>query len=86
MTGERVNPQILSLGEQDAVSQETGATITTVRATSFQSSHLKPRIDKMEREQLVRRLWEKDGSLWKKDPGNRQAYPRASDGSMLRKK
>ncbi len=71
VTGEKVNAQILNLGRQDSVLMETSGTIVeaTAHGASFQSSHLLPRIDKMGQDRVVRRLWEKDGSLWKKDPG-----------------
>ena len=74
MTAEKVNSQILNLGQQNTVSLETGGSMVeaAVKAESFQSLRL-PRVDQMEQEQFVRRLWEMDGSLWRSDPGEQSA-------------
>jgi len=72
---EKVNSQVLNLGKQDVVSRQEGgaATEAAMRAASFQSSRLKPRIERLEREEAVKRLWEKDASLWKGEPEQQAA-------------
>lgn len=77
MKGDRINPQILNLGKQDTVLRQTGDTMA--EAASFQSLRLSPLIERMEQEGTVRRLWEKDGSIWKTDP-QEQAGIRGSLG------
>ncbi len=79
MAEEKINSQVLNLGRQDVVSREEGgaATEAAMRTAPFQSSRLKPRIERLEREEAVRRLWEKDGSLWKREPDQQAAIREA---------
>ncbi len=81
MPGEKINSQVFNLGKQDVVSRgEGGSQVEAAMQTApFQSSRLKSRVEKLEQEQAVRRLWEKDGSLWKTDPSE-QAGIRSSLG------
>ena len=75
MAGEKINPQVLNLGKENLVSRVEGgaATESAVRSASFQSSRLKPRLERLEREGAVKRLWEKDASLWKGEPDQQAA-------------
>jgi len=70
VAGEKINSQVLNLGEESLVSRVEGgaATESAMRTASFQSSRLKPRLERLEREETVKRLWEKDASLWKREP------------------
>lgn len=77
MTADRINGQILNLGQQDTVSMATGGTMVeaAIRSGSFQALRLRPRLEKMEQEQYTRRLWDMDGSLWSSDPGAQASIP-----------
>lgn len=77
MTANRINGQTLDLGPEDTVFlvADGAAAEPADRAGSFQSRHLVPCVEKMEREQYVRRLWKMDGSLWTRDPEKQAAIP-----------
>jgi transaldolase / glucose-6-phosphate isomerase len=66
---ESLNMQRLNLGRQALIAQERGASMvsSTVDAIPFQSSHLTPLLKKLAKEGFGRRLWDKDGKLWKED-------------------
>jgi transaldolase/glucose-6-phosphate isomerase len=70
VAGEKINSQVLNLGEENLVSRVEGgaATESAMRSASFQSSRLKPRLERLEREETVKRLWQKDATLWKREP------------------
>ncbi len=69
-----IDRQILNLGFEDVMTQEEGRTMVeaAVRAVPFQSARLQPRIEKLESDAFVRRLWERDGGLWKEEPSVRE--------------
>jgi glucose-6-phosphate isomerase len=73
VTANRINGQTLDLGQQDTIA--TVADGAAEPAGSFQSRHLVPCVEKMEREQYVQRLWRMDGSLWTSDPEEQAAIP-----------
>lgn len=81
MAGEKINSQVLNLGQENLVSREEGgaATESAVRTASFQASRLRPRLERLEQEGAVKRVWEKDASLWKGE-SDQQAAIRNSLG------
>lgn len=77
MTADKINGQILNLGQQNTVTMVTGGAMVeaAVEASTFHSLRLKPRIDKMEQERYMQRLWDMDGSLWRSEPGEQATIP-----------
>jgi len=76
---EKINPQVFNLGKQDEIRRAEGraAKEAGLKTASFQSSRLKPRIEKLTQTQAVRRLWEKDASLWKREPDQQAGIARS---------
>jgi len=76
---EKINPQVFNLGKQDEILRAEGraAKEAGLKTASFQSSRLKPRIEKLTQTQAVRRLWEKDASLWKREPDQQAGIARS---------
>ncbi len=79
MAREKINPQVFNLGKQDEIRRAEGraAKEAGLKTASFQSSRLKPRIEKLTQTQAVRRLWEKDASLWKREPDQQAGIARS---------
>jgi glucose-6-phosphate isomerase len=79
VTFKGINPQVLHLGMQEAVTHEEGGTTVEAdtRAEPFESFRLKPLLDRLAKEGVSRRLWEKDGSLWSNDPSTRESIRRS---------
>ena len=79
MAREKINPQVFNLGKQDEILRAEGraAKEAGLETASFQSSRLKPRIEKLTQTQAVRRLWEKDASLWKREPDQQAGIARS---------
>jgi glucose-6-phosphate isomerase len=70
MTEGRINRQIFNLGRHEVMTQEEGQSMTetSVGTSPFQSTFLKPRLERIDEERIVGRLWQKDGTVWKEDP------------------
>ncbi|MGD0230140.1 MAG: glucose-6-phosphate isomerase [Syntrophorhabdales bacterium] len=65
----RINRQVLNLGLLDVMTQEgTAMAETSAGTVPFQSFRLKPRLEKLEEERIVERIFQRDGSVWKSDP------------------
>jgi glucose-6-phosphate isomerase len=77
VTADRINNQILNLGQQDTVTMVTGGAMVeaAIEPGTFHSLRLKPCIDRMEQERYIQRLWNMDGSLWRSEPEEQAAIP-----------
>lgn len=71
---QEIDRQVLNLGFEDVMTQEEGRTMVeaALRTIPFQSVRLRPRLERLELDTFSRRLWERDGGLWKEDPAVRE--------------
>jgi glucose-6-phosphate isomerase len=78
--GGSINRQTLSLGTEGVIAQEEGRSMaeSAVGAASFQTTRLRPAIEKLEADRFTERLWKKDGTLWAQD----EAVARAAASAM----